>query len=42
LAGSLADWAGELGLQPESLYRALARLREEGRIEGEGTNLHVR
>jgi CRP-like cAMP-binding protein len=42
LTGSLADWAGELGLQPESLYRALARLREEGRIEGEGTNLRVR
>lgn len=41
LAGSLADWAGELGLQPESLYRALARLREEGRIEGEGTCLRV-
>ena len=42
LTGSLADWAGELGLQPESLYRALARLREEGRIEGEGTTLRIR
>ena len=42
LTGSLADWAGELGLQPESLYRALARLREQDRIEGEGTMLRVR
>jgi CRP/FNR family transcriptional regulator len=42
LTGSLADWAAELGLQPESLYRALARLREDGRIEGEGTQLRVR
>jgi len=41
LSGSLADWAGELGLQPESLYRALARLRAEGRVEGEGTVLRV-
>lgn len=42
LIGSLAEWAGELGLQPESLYRALGRLRSEGRIEGEGTRLRVR
>lgn len=41
LAGSLADWAGELGLQPESLYRALARLREDGRIKGEGPQLRI-
>jgi len=41
LAGSLADWAGELGLQPESLYRALGRLRDEGRIVGEGTQLRA-
>lgn len=33
LSGPLADWAGELGLTPESLYRALARLRAEGRLE---------
>jgi len=42
LAGPLADWAGELGLQPESLYRALARLRAEARIEGEGNTLRIR
>lgn len=33
LKGPLADWAAELGLTPESLYRALARLRLEARIE---------
>lgn len=42
LSGPLSDWAAELGLQPESLYRALARLRSEGRIEGEGTQLRMR
>lgn len=42
LSGSLADWAAELGLQPESLYRSLARLRAEGRIEGEGSALCIR
>jgi CRP/FNR family transcriptional regulator len=42
LDGPLADWAAELGLQPESLYRALARLRAEGRIEGEGNTLRIR
>jgi CRP-like cAMP-binding protein len=42
LKGSRADWAGELGLQPESLYRALARLRDEGRIEGDGDHLRVK
>lgn len=36
LTGPLADWAAELGLTPESLYRALARLRQEGRIEENG------
>lgn len=41
LAGSLSDWASELGLRPESLYRALGRLREEGRIEGEGARWRV-
>lgn len=41
LAGSLAEWAGELGLQPESLYRALARLRGEGRIVVDGTRIRM-
>lgn len=42
LNGPLSDWAAELGLQPESLYRALARLRAEGRIEGEDNTLRIR
>jgi CRP-like cAMP-binding protein len=42
LEGPLTDWAAELGLQPESLYRALARLRAEGRIEGEGGTVRIR
>ncbi|NWG76536.1 MAG: Crp/Fnr family transcriptional regulator, partial [Rubrivivax sp.] len=33
LQGTLAEWADELGLAPESLYRALARLRAMRRIE---------
>lgn len=33
LGGPLADWAEELGLTPEGLYRALARLRAGRRIE---------
>lgn len=41
LAGPLADWAAELGLTPESLYRALAKLRQEGRIEEAGGGLRT-
>lgn len=33
LAGSLADLAGELALEPETLYRTVAELEHEGRIE---------
>lgn len=33
LTGPLADWAVELGLTPESLYRAMSRLRQQARIE---------
>lgn len=33
LQGALTDWADELGLAPETLYRALARLRAMRRIE---------
>lgn len=41
LPGPLADWAAELGLTPESLYRAMARLRQEGRIEELGGALRI-
>ena len=30
--GSLKDWAGELGVSHEALYRALAELEKQGRI----------
>lgn len=35
------EWAGELGLQPESLSRSLARLSEGGIIRVQGRNIHV-
>lgn len=33
LAGSLADLAAELALEPETLYRTIAELESEGRVE---------
>lgn len=35
LAGSLQDWASELALEPETLYRVLAQLEKTGQIERE-------
>lgn len=35
LAGSLQDWASELALEPETLYRVLAQLEKAGQIERE-------
>jgi CRP-like cAMP-binding protein len=42
LHGSLRQLAGELALTPEALYRALATLRREGRLVGEGRQLRLR
>jgi CRP-like cAMP-binding protein len=41
LPGPLSDWAAELGLTPESLYRAMTRLRQEARIEEQDGALRV-
>lgn len=35
LAGTLQDWASELALEPETLYRVLAQLEKAGQIERE-------
>jgi CRP-like cAMP-binding protein len=39
LAGSLKDWAGELGLTHEALYRTLAALRRSGSLAIDGRRL---
>lgn len=41
LAGSLKDWARELGLTHESLYRTLARLEQQGIIAREDHRLSL-
>jgi CRP/FNR family transcriptional regulator, dissimilatory nitrate respiration regulator len=41
LMGSVKDWARELGLTHESLYRALARLEREGAIAREDSRLRI-
>ncbi|MDZ7754544.1 MAG: Crp/Fnr family transcriptional regulator [Gammaproteobacteria bacterium] len=41
LAGTLADLAGELGLEPETLYRMLAELKREGHIARDRKALHL-
>ena len=37
----LAAIAAEIGLTPEALYRTVARLEKEGRIEREGKSLRL-
>lgn len=41
LPGSYADWAAELGLTKETLYRTLAALEDEGLVKREGRRLTV-
>lgn len=42
IAGSLADLAAEMALEPETLYRTIAKLEEEGRIERAEHRLQLR
>lgn len=37
--GSLKEWAEEIGLTHEALYRTLARLERDGRLSRQGTRL---
>lgn len=39
--GTLKEFAQELGLTHEALYRALARLEDEGRLVRQGRELHL-
>ena len=38
----LAEWADDLGLEPETLYRTLAELEKKGRIEREPRGRRIR
>jgi CRP/FNR family transcriptional regulator, dissimilatory nitrate respiration regulator len=42
LTGSLKDWARELGLAHETLYRTLARMQHSGELEREGAALRLK
>jgi CRP-like cAMP-binding protein len=42
LSRSKKDWADELGLTHEALYRALARMKRSGQISIDGANLSIR
>jgi CRP-like cAMP-binding protein len=42
LGQSRKDWAAELGLTHEALYRALARMKRAGELVADGATLSVR
>jgi CRP/FNR family transcriptional regulator, dissimilatory nitrate respiration regulator len=42
LSHSNQDWAAELGLTHEALYRALARMERSGQISVDGTAVSIR
>lgn len=42
LGRSKKDWAGELGVTHEALYRALARMEQHGELIVDGTRLRLR
>ena len=41
LEGVLQDWARELGLEPETLYRALAELESAGEVVREARGVRL-
>jgi len=41
LPGTVADWAAELGLTKETMYRALAALEDEGILKREGRQMMI-